>query len=42
VKPEKIILAGDSSGGNLALLITIMAIERNFRVPDGLLLCYNL
>jgi len=40
VKPRQIILAGDSAGGNLVCAVTIMAIERKFRVPDGLLLAY--
>jgi len=40
VKPEKIILIGDSAGGNLVTAVTLMAIERNFRVPDGLILAY--
>jgi hormone-sensitive lipase len=33
-------LVGDSAGGNLVTAVTIMAIERKFRVPDGLILCY--
>ena len=33
-------MVGDSAGGNLILAIAIMAIERGFRVPDGLVLCY--
>ena len=40
IKPKKIILVGDSAGGNLVLSTAIMAVERNFRVPDGLILCY--
>ena len=40
MKPEKIIVVGDSAGGTYAALVAIMAIERNFRVPDGLVLCY--
>ncbi len=40
IKPEKIILIGDDSGGNLVASATIMAIERNYRIPDGLILCY--
>lgn len=39
-KPDKIVLVGDSAGGNLVAAVTNMAIERNFRVPDGLILCY--
>jgi hormone-sensitive lipase len=37
---EKIIVIGDSAGGNLVAALTVMAIERNYRVPDGLILCY--
>lgn len=40
INPEKIILVGDSAGGNLVAAVTIMAIERNYRRPDGLILCY--
>lgn len=40
IKPEKIVLVGDSSGGNLIAAVTIMAIERGLRKPDGLVLCY--
>ena len=40
IKPDKIILVGDSAGGNLVAALTTMAIERGFRVPDGIVLCY--
>jgi hormone-sensitive lipase len=40
IKPEKIILIGDSAGGNLVAALTIMAINKCFRIPDGLILCY--
>lgn len=40
IKPNKILLVGDSAGGNLVAACTIMAINRGFRVPDGLVLCY--
>ena len=40
VKPEKIFLVGDSAGGNLVCALTLMAIQRKFRVPDGLIMCY--
>uniref|UniRef100_A0A7S2W9J5 Alpha/beta hydrolase fold-3 domain-containing protein n=1 Tax=Mucochytrium quahogii TaxID=96639 RepID=A0A7S2W9J5_9STRA len=39
-KSEKIILAGDSAGGNLCAAIAILCIEKGFRKPDGLLLAY--
>jgi hormone-sensitive lipase len=38
--PKKVILVGDSAGGNLVAAITIMAIQRNYRVPDGIILAY--
>jgi hormone-sensitive lipase len=40
IKPDKIILVGDSAGGNLITATTLLAIERGFRKPDGLILCY--
>ena len=40
IKPEKIMLVGDSAGGNLVAAVTLMAIKRNYRVPDGLIMCY--
>ena len=40
IKPEKIILVGDSAGGNLITATTLMAIKRGYRVPDGLIMCY--
>jgi len=45
-KPEKIILAGDSSGGNLALALIYLIISlneyenKNIRIPDFLFLLY--
>lgn len=38
--PETIVLVGDSAGGNLVCALTLMAIERGFRVPDGLIMAY--
>jgi hormone-sensitive lipase len=38
--PKKIVLVGDSAGGNLVAAITIMAIQRKYRVPDGAILAY--
>ena len=34
---KKVILTGDSAGGNLVLAITVMAIQRGFRVPSGII-----
>ena len=39
-EPKKIVFAGDSAGGNLVLATTIMAIQRKFRVPDGIMPAY--
>ena len=38
--PKKIVLVGDSAGSCLTLAITTMAIQRNFRIPDGILGVY--
>ena len=38
--PKKVILVGDSAGGNLVAAITIMAIQRNYRAPDGIIMAY--
>ena len=40
IKDPKIILAGDSAGGNLAAALTIKLISAGYRVPDGLFLAY--
>ncbi len=40
LKIDKIILAGDSAGGNLVAALTIYCIKKHFKVPDGLLMCY--
>ena len=40
IKPEKVILAGDSAGGSLVLGVIMRAIEAGIRVPDGVLLAY--
>jgi len=37
---EKIILVGDSAGGNLAAAVTVKAIMDKTRIPDGLILIY--
>jgi acetyl esterase/lipase len=39
-KIRKLMVAGDSAGGHLALNITSSAIKDNFRRPDGVLLIY--
>lgn len=40
INPNKILIAGDSAGGNLALAVTLMARDRGIRMPDGELLIY--
>ena len=40
IRYKKVILTGDSCGGNLIIALTTMAIERGFRVPDGILPSY--
>ncbi len=40
VKLDKLILVGDSAGGNLALSLCYLAIENNVRIPDGICLIY--
>jgi len=40
IRPSKVILAGDSAGGNLIMGVTMRAIKWGFRVPDGLMLAY--
>lgn len=40
MKIEHIVLAGDSAGAHLATCVTMLAILRGFRKPDGLLIHY--
>lgn len=41
IKPTKIILSGDSAGGNLCLALTALLIKRNIQIlPYGLYLAY--
>lgn len=40
IKPKKIILTGDSSGGNIAIALTLLCIKKNIRKPDALILGY--
>jgi len=37
---ERIVVAGDSAGGNLAVVLTILLIQHGLRLPDGLVLAY--
>lgn len=40
INPDKIVIAGDSAGGNLALAVTLMARDRGTRIPNAELLIY--
>ena len=40
VQVEKIILVGDSAGGNLVASLTNLLINLKLRVPDGIVLVY--
>ena len=40
IKTDKFFVAGDSAGGNLTIGVTILAIEKGFRIPDGILPAY--
>jgi acetyl esterase/lipase len=37
---EKVVLIGDSAGGNLILAVTTLAIQKKCKIPDGLNLIY--
>jgi len=37
---KKVFVTGDSAGGNLVLALTNMTIQRNFRIPDGIIPIY--
>jgi hormone-sensitive lipase len=40
VKIEKIVIYGDSAGGNMALGVVFRAIKYGLRLPDGIYLAY--
>eukprot|EP00828_Plagiopyla_frontata_P040795 TRINITY_DN5629_c0_g1_i2.p2 TRINITY_DN5629_c0_g1~~TRINITY_DN5629_c0_g1_i2.p2 ORF type:complete len:155 (+),score=15.90 TRINITY_DN5629_c0_g1_i2:143-607(+) len=40
LKTKKIIITGDSAGGNLAAALTILCIQNKIKIPDGLFLAY--
>lgn len=40
ILPKRIVLAGDSAGGNLCCAITSLAIKHGVRIPDGMFLAY--
>jgi acetyl esterase/lipase len=40
IKPKKVFISGDSAGGNLTLALTMLSIEKEFRVPDFVLPSY--
>ena len=40
VRPRRIVLTGDSAGGNLCLAVAMIAVQKGFYVPDGLVIAY--
>lgn len=40
IEPKKIILVGDSAGGNLVAALTNLLIEMKLKTPDGIVLVY--
>lgn len=40
IKPEKVLIVGDSAGGNLAAALTVLLVKTNSRIPEGLVLYY--
>jgi len=40
IKNQKVILAGDSSGGNLAIAVTLRIIKAGLKPPQGLMMVY--
>jgi len=40
IRPENIIITGDSAGGNLALGVSALAVKCGIKVPDGIFLAY--
>lgn len=40
ITPKKIILVGDSAGGNLVASLTLLCIKYRVKVPDGVLMVY--
>jgi hormone-sensitive lipase len=40
VIPKRVVLVGDSAGGNLVGALTILCIKMGVRVPDGILMAY--
>lgn len=40
INPEHIILSGDSAGGFMCVAVTILAILRGVKLPEGILMHY--
>jgi hormone-sensitive lipase len=40
IVPQRVVLVGDSAGGNLIAALTLLCIKERVRVPDGLLMAY--
>ena len=40
VLPKKVVVTGDSAGGNMTAALTLKCIREGFRLPDGILMGY--
>ncbi|CAD8106727.1 unnamed protein product [Paramecium sonneborni] len=40
INPKKVVLVGDSAGGNLVAALTVQIIKSGARIPDGILMAY--
>ncbi len=40
VEPERIVMVGDSAGGNLVASLTTLLLQLKLRAPDGIVLVY--
>jgi hormone-sensitive lipase len=40
VNPKKVVIVGDSAGGNFTAALTLKCVREKFRIPDGILMGY--
>ena len=40
ISPKKVVLIGDSAGGNFVIGVTLRAIQTGFKKPNGIILAY--